>query len=89
MDYRLMWQQTKAIARRGMKYSERLPRSVSAYLGVNPRKHVWSALYQFNNFMGRCPVVNRRHDYYSVSNWEPLVKADIEQQRRVSAKRQR
>ncbi|MEQ8972394.1 MAG: hypothetical protein RIE73_18635, partial [Coleofasciculus sp. C1-SOL-03] len=75
-----------AIARRGMKYSERLPRSVSAYLGVNPRKHVWSALYQFNNFIGRCPVVNRRHDYYSVSNWEPLVKADIEQQRRVSAK---
>ncbi|MEQ9354293.1 hypothetical protein [Coleofasciculus chthonoplastes] len=75
-----------AIARRGMNKSERLPRSVSAYLGVNPRKHVWSALYQFNNFMGRCPVVNRRHDYYSVSNWEPLVKADIEQQRRVSAK---
>jgi IS605 OrfB family transposase len=78
-----------AIARRGMHLSERLPRSVSAYLGVNPRKHVWSALYQFNNFMGRCPVVNRRHDYYSVSNWEPLVKADIEQQRRVSAKRKR
>ncbi len=78
-----------AIARRGMNLSERLPRSVSAYLGVNPRKHVWSALYQFNNFIGRCPVVNRRHDYYSVSNWEPLVKADIEQQCRVSAKRKR
>ena len=52
-----------AIARRGMNLSERLPRSVSAYLGVNPRKHVWSALHQFNNFIGRCPVVNRRHDY--------------------------
>ncbi|MEQ8995964.1 MAG: hypothetical protein RID53_05590 [Coleofasciculus sp. B1-GNL1-01] len=26
---------------------------------------------------------------YSVSNWEPLVKVDIEQQCRVSAKRKR
>ncbi|EDX72206.1 hypothetical protein MC7420_8298 [Coleofasciculus chthonoplastes PCC 7420] len=56
---------------------------------MNPRKHVWSALYQFNNFIGRCPVVNRRHDYYCVSNWEPLVKTDIERQCRVSAKRKR
>jgi IS605 OrfB family transposase len=33
-----------AIARRWMNLSERLPCSISAYLGVNPRKHVWSAL---------------------------------------------
>ena len=78
-----------AIARRGMNLSERLPRSVSAYLGVNSRKHVWSALHQFNMFVGRCPVVNRRHDYYGVSNWEPLVKVDVEQQCRASAKRKR
>ncbi|MGL5063079.1 MAG: hypothetical protein ACRC62_24135 [Microcoleus sp.] len=78
-----------AIARRGMNLSERLPRSVSAYLGVNPRKHVWSALHQFNMFVGRCPVINRRHDYYRVSNWGPLVKADVEQQCRASAKRKR
>lgn len=78
-----------AIARRGMNLSERLPRSVSAYLGVNPRKHVWSALHQFNMFVGRCKVVNRRHDYYRVSNWEPLVKVDVEPMSRASAKRKR
>lgn len=78
-----------AIARRGMNLSERLPRSVSAYLEVNSRKHVWSVLHQFNMFVGRCPVVNRRHDYYRVSNWEPLVKVDVEQQCRASAKRKR
>ncbi|GET44331.1 hypothetical protein [Microseira wollei] len=78
-----------AIARRGMNLSERLPRPVSAYLGVNPRKHVWGAWYQFNMFIGRCEVVNRRHDYYRVSNWGPLVKADVEQRCRASAKRKR
>lgn len=54
-----------AIARRGMNLSERLPRPMSAYLGVNPRKHVRSALGQLNKFVGRCAIVNRRHDYYS------------------------
>jgi IS605 OrfB family transposase len=83
-----------AIARRGMNLSERLPRSMSAYLGVNPRKHVWSALHQLNKFVGQCVVVNRRHDYYSVSNWEPLVKVYAEQvarssERRAFAKRKR
>jgi IS605 OrfB family transposase len=67
-----------AIARRGMNLSERLPRSMSAYLGVNPRKHVWSALNQLNKFIGRCVMVNRRHDYYSVSNWESVVKLSVE-----------
>lgn len=78
-----------AIARRGMNLSQRLPRPVSAYLGVNPRKHVWGAWYQLNMFVGRCSVVNRRHDYYRVSNWGSLVKADVEQQCRASAKRKR
>ena len=67
-----------AIARRGMNLSERLPRSVSAYLGVNPRKHVWSAISQLNKFISRCTVINRRHDYYRISNWEPLVKVAVE-----------
>lgn len=78
-----------AIARRGMNHSERLPRFVSASLGVNPRKHVWSALHQFNMFVGRGSVVNRRHDYYGVSNWGPLVKVNVEQQCRASTKRKR
>lgn len=63
-----------AIARRGMNLSERLPRSVSAYLEVNSRKHVWSALHQLNKLIGQSGVVNRRHDYYRVSNWSLLVK---------------
>jgi IS605 OrfB family transposase len=67
-----------AIARRGMNLSERLPRSMSAYLGVNPRKHVWSALHQLNKFIDRCEVVNHRHDYYSVSNWGSVVKLNVE-----------
>ena len=67
-----------AIARRGMNLSERLPRSMSAYLGVNPRKHVWSALHQLNKIIGQCTVIKRRHDYYSISNWESLVKDNIE-----------
>lgn len=67
-----------AIARRGMNLSERLPRSMSAYLGVNPRKHVWNALHQLNKFIGRCVMVNRRHDYYSVSNWGSVVKLGVE-----------
>ena len=77
-----------AIARRGMNLSERLPRSMSAYLGVNPRKHVWSALNELNKFIGRCGVVSRRHDYYHVSNWEPLVKVYVERCRTL-AKRKR
>ena len=68
-----------AIARRGMNLSERLPRSMSAYLGVNPRKHVWSAISQLNKFIGRCSRTNRRHDYYSISNWSLLVKDNVEQ----------
>ena len=76
-----------AIARRGMNLSERLPRSVSAYLGVNPRKHVWSGLNQLNKFIGQSAIVNRRHDYYSVSNWSLLVKPNVEPQGRALGKR--
>ena len=78
-----------AIGRRGMNLSERLPRSVSAYLGVNPRKHVWSALNKLNKLIGQCGVVNRRHDYYNISNWAELVKVDLEPQCRISTKRKR
>jgi hypothetical protein len=67
-----------AIARRGMNLSEKLPRSVSAYLGVNPRSHVWSGFNQLNKFIGQCAMVNRRHDYYHISNWADLVMVDVE-----------
>jgi hypothetical protein len=76
-----------AIARRGMNLSERLPRSVSAYLQVNCRKHVWSALHQLHKLIGQSAVINRRHDYYSVSNWSLLVKPNVEPQVRALGKR--
>ncbi|MCU0538229.1 MAG: hypothetical protein MUD14_30450 [Hydrococcus sp. Prado102] len=67
-----------AIARRGMNLSERLPRPVSAYLQVNCRKHVWSVLSQLNKLISQSALINRRHDYYSVSNWSLLVKPNVE-----------
>ncbi|NJK74747.1 MAG: hypothetical protein HC849_24015 [Oscillatoriales cyanobacterium RU_3_3] len=44
---------------------------------------------QLNMFVGRCEVVNLRHDYYGVSNWGLLVKASVEHPCRASAKRKR
>lgn len=62
------------LARRAMNLSERLPRSVTALLGVNPRKHVWSGINQLNKVL----TGMSRHDFYSVSNWELKVKPLIE-----------
>lgn len=67
-----------SIARRGMNLSERIPRSMSAYLDVKSRKHVWSALNQLNKFIGQCSIINRRHDFYAISNWAKLVKVNVE-----------
>jgi IS605 OrfB family transposase len=71
------------IARRGMNLSERIPPAITAYLEVNSRKHVWSALHKLNIFIKQCAVVNRRHDYYSVSNWESLAKDYFEAKARA------
>lgn len=62
------------LARRAMNLSERLPRSITALLGVNPRKHVWSGINQLNKVL----TGMARHDFYSVSNWEVKVKPLIE-----------
>jgi IS605 OrfB family transposase len=62
------------LARRGMNLSERLPRSITALLGVNPRKHVWSGINQLNKIL----TGMSRHDYFSISNWELKVKPLIE-----------
>lgn len=76
-----------AIARRGMNLSERLPRSVSAYLGVNPRKHVWSGLNQLNKIIGQCPKITSRDSYFRISNWSLLVKDGVERVARNSKSR--
>jgi hypothetical protein len=75
------------IARRGMNLSERMPRSLSAYLEVNSRKHVWSGWSKFNTFIRQCVDVRSRHDYYNISNWELLVKAHVERVARNSKSR--
>ena len=74
------------IARRGMKLSERLPVSVSAYLGVNPRKHVWSGWSKLNKLTLTAAIVKSRHDYFSIPNWGMVVKVQVEQ---VAVKRER
>jgi IS605 OrfB family transposase len=61
------------IARRGMKLSERIPRSLTAYSEVNLEKHVWSEWNQLNKKIKRSGIISRRCDYYSVSNWSFLV----------------
>ena len=67
------------IARRGMYLSERLPSclttsSITAYLGVKPGKHVWSYWNQLNKQIKSCTELKNRHSYYSISNWDFLVK---------------
>jgi hypothetical protein len=60
------------VARRGMRLSERMPRSITALLGVKPDKHVWSAWNQLNRLIGSSSI-SRRHDYYAISNWDFVV----------------
>jgi len=61
-----------AIARRGMRLSERLPSSMTALLEVNSGKHVWSLWNQLNKLFRENKV--RRHSFYFVSNCIDLVK---------------
>ncbi|MEM7590514.1 MAG: hypothetical protein AAF383_03145 [Cyanobacteria bacterium P01_A01_bin.83] len=62
------------IARRGMRLSEKLPRSLTAYLSVNERKHVWSDWNKLNKLIKSCAEIRNRHSYYGISNWGFLVK---------------
>ena len=57
------------LARRGMKLSERIkPHSLTAYLDVKSRKHVWSGWNQLNKLLKKS--ISSRHDYYGISNWD-------------------
>jgi IS605 OrfB family transposase len=67
------------IARRAMKFSKKMPRSLTAYSEVNSEKHVWSEWNQLNRKIKRSAVISRRCDYYSVSNWSFLVNLDTEE----------
>jgi len=65
-----------AIARRGMRLTEKLPSAITAYLEVNSEKHVWHWWNKLNNLIKKSSEISSRHSYYSVavSNWESLVK---------------
>ena len=62
------------IARRGMYLSEKLPRSITAYLDVKSGKHVWSDWNKLNKMIKSCAEVRTRHSYYGISNWDFKVK---------------
>ncbi|MDJ0595059.1 MAG: hypothetical protein QNJ72_34615 [Pleurocapsa sp. MO_226.B13] len=62
------------IARRGMRLSEKLPRSITAYPGMKSGKHVWSDWNQLNKLIKSHAVIKNRHSYYGISNWGFLVK---------------
>ncbi len=61
------------IARRGMRLSEKLPDSITAYVEVNSNKHVWTQWAKLNRKTKQSGKVSRRHDYYTVSNGRFLV----------------
>ncbi|WP_449418719.1 hypothetical protein [Phormidium nigroviride] len=67
------------IARRGMRLSEKIPGSLTAFVEVNSRKHVWSLWNQLNKKIKLSGVLTNRHSYYAISNWDFLVNLDIEE----------
>lgn len=60
------------IARRGMRLSETIPDSLTALFDVKSSQHVWSLWSQVNKQLKQAGM--KRHSFYSVSNWEFLVK---------------
>jgi IS605 OrfB family transposase len=60
------------IARRGMRLDDFPQSSITAYASVNEDKHVWSFWSQLNKKIKRSSEINRRHDYFTVSNWSFL-----------------
>jgi IS605 OrfB family transposase len=64
------------IGRRGMRLSERLPSSVTAFVEVNSTKHVWSQWSQLNKQIKQSGILATRHSYYLNSNWDFLDNLD-------------
>jgi hypothetical protein len=61
-----------AVARRGIRLSEKLPSAITAYLSVNDSKHVWHWWNKLNTLLKKSSI-SCRHDYYAISNWESQV----------------
>ncbi len=69
-----------AVARRGMRLTEKLPSAITAYLDMKSGKHVWHWWSELNNLIKKSGKISSRHSYYSitVSNWESIVKPPAE-----------
>ncbi|MFB8795021.1 MAG: hypothetical protein U7126_12555 [Microcoleus sp.] len=67
------------IARRGMRLSEKIPGSLTAFVDVKSTKHVWSLWNQLNKQIKQSGIITARHGYYSNSNWDFLGNLDIEE----------
>ncbi|MFH7026853.1 MAG: hypothetical protein ACHBN1_15935 [Heteroscytonema crispum UTEX LB 1556] len=67
------------IARRGMRLAEKIPDSITAYASVNEAKHVGRQWNQLNKQIKRSGKINRRHDYFTVSNWSFLANLETEE----------
>ena len=63
-----------AIARRGMRLTEKIPTTMQAYLSVKDGKHIWSWWRKLNNVLKSRTDIKNRHSYYGISNWELVVK---------------
>ena len=63
-----------SIARRGMYLKEKMSSSIKAKLSVNEGMHSWSYWNKLNKLIKTCTVISNRHSYYSISNWDFLVK---------------
>ncbi len=70
-----------AIARRGMRLTEKIPTTMQAYLSVFAQravgkdgKHIWSWWKQLNMLLKSHTDIKNRHSYYRISNWELVVK---------------
>ena len=58
---------------------ERLPSTITTYFEVKSEKHVWLMWNQLNKQIKRSGKVNRRHDYFTVSNWSFLANLENEE----------
>ncbi|CBN54891.1 MULTISPECIES: IS200/IS605 family element transposase accessory protein TnpB [Kamptonema] len=67
------------IARRGMRLSEKIPGSLTAFVEVKSTKHVWSLWNQLNKKIKQSGIITNRHSYYSNSNWDFLGNLNIEE----------
>lgn len=67
------------IARRGMRLSEKIPGSLTAFVEVNSTKHVWSLWNQLNKKIKLSGMVTTRHSYYAISNWDFLANLETKE----------